>query len=275
MYLIFRPNIQFQGRRSTLEAYVGYLDLTSDCSQRGNLREAHHVSQPSYLWTLSRHIWHSSPLPTHRVIFWPLNGADRSLSMRWRHTSTPVWGRGEADVHAAPHSQISTRTYAEPSVGKSDKEWKQGRPPPWVRRGEDAGFLNNTWWTLWSNQINPTTHIFTLVITGYIQATRNTQKVQKTHASCVSFVDELFITKLKTNVLALELLAGSLSALLFKSSDICFIFYSSYLDAFYLLWPLPPSLSRSLESLFSPYRCSPPSKPPQSPWSFMIHPCSL
>lgn len=39
VYLIFRPNIQFQGRRSTLEASVACLGLTSlaaEGSQRGN-----------------------------------------------------------------------------------------------------------------------------------------------------------------------------------------------------------------------------------------------
>lgn len=48
----------------------------------------------------------------------------------------------------------------------------------------------------------------------------------------------------------------------FKSADVCSIFYSGYLDAFSLFWPPQPSLSRSLQSLFSPYRGSPPSKPP-------------
>lgn len=151
MYLIFRPNIQFQGRQSILQASVASLGLTSQAAespQRGNCnrQETYHVSSPSYLWILPATSDTPHPRQHTALSFDPQAGQSRAFGSGGGTPQLPCEARGSwRACSATAANQRSYTLFAEPSAGKSDKEKKQRRPPPWVRRGEDADFVNNTW----------------------------------------------------------------------------------------------------------------------------------
>lgn len=126
--------------------------------------------------------------------------------------------------------QINTRTYTDPSWRKKNTGTSASRGQEgWGCRISKQHLMN-----LKSNKTN-NLHFHTGYNRIYWSHQRHTKGPENTHLLCVfAYV----IEKLKTNVLASELRSRCSP---FKSSDICSIFHSGYLNAFSLFWPLQPS----------------------------------